>query len=226
MKRPVPNAEATAIARSRPKGVTRSRGRWQAQIAVNGNTVFLGRFDSEAEAAAAYAEAWGRGVAVRLPKDRGFSESDMAKLDRGGPVPGHRPVLGPCWVWTGYVGADGYGRHSTVSGGKRSPRLVHVLVYEAARGTVPDGLELDHLCRNRACAKARPLRPDGTPDPTDHLEAVTKAENIRRGESGAHSRSKTHCPDGHPYDETNTYWNGRVRRCRTCRLRPSHKARR
>ena len=79
------------------------------------------------------------------------------------------------------------------------------------RGPIPDGLQLDHLCRNRKC-----VRPD-------HLDAVTGRENVLRGATvAAYHASLTHCPAGHPFDEKNTYVYSkqpRTRRCRACNAR-------
>lgn len=71
----------------------------------------------------------------------------------------------PCWVWTGNFQTHGYGT-ITVDG---KGRVAHRFRWEKVNGPVPDGLELDHLCRNRACVNL------------DHLEPVTHAENVRRG---------------------------------------------
>ena len=71
----------------------------------------------------------------------------------------------PCWIWTGVIARDGYGRIQ-VFGIHKKP---HRLTFEAIHGPIPDGMQLDHLCRSRAC-----MRPD-------HLEIVTQAENSRRG---------------------------------------------
>jgi hypothetical protein len=93
-------------------------------------------------------------------------------------------VDGPgCWEWLGYRNPDGYGE----SGG----RGVHRRAYEEAVGAIPDGMEIDHLCHNRACVNPA------------HLEVVTHAENMRRSAPA----TKTHCVNGHPYDEANTYWH-------------------
>lgn len=107
-----------------------------------------------------------------------------------------------CFNWTAYRNKrGGYGRfrlHGRLE-------VAHRVGYELAGGTIPDGLTLDHLCRNTACVN--PL----------HLEPVTVSENIRRGTQGWNHSVKTHCPNGHPYDETNTYLNKRNQRiCRTC----------
>ena len=84
----------------------------------------------------------------------------------------------------------------------------HRFAYELLSGPVPEGLELDHLCRTRAC-----VRPD-------HLEPVTAAENQIRGEGKGglnYASPLTHCPLGHPYDEANTHTTKQgYRQCRTC----------
>lgn len=81
-------------------------------------------------------------------------------------------------------------------------------MYEHVKGPVPDGLELDHLCRVHNCVNPA------------HLEAVTHAENVRRGEAGLHNPEKTHCPNGHAYTEENTLVindpRGAYRRCKKC----------
>lgn len=108
-----------------------------------------------------------------------------------------------CWEWTAGLDSDGYAQ-ARFNG--RS-RLVHIITYERAHGPVPDGLELDHLCRVRHC-----VRPS-------HLEAVTHRENVLRGEGvAALAAQATHCPSGHPYEGRNllVFADGK-RRCRACR---------
>ena len=107
-----------------------------------------------------------------------------------------------CWIWTGATRNRGYGC-VTIAG-----RLyaAHRVSYTWTHGPIPDGLELDHLCRNPVCVN--PL----------HLEAVSRRTNLLRGDTHAAANSaKTHCPAGHPYDAANTYVkpNG-ARCCRTC----------
>lgn len=108
-----------------------------------------------------------------------------------------------CWLWTAKkVDGKGYGQ---ITEGKRAYQ-VHRVVYEALVGPIPDGLQLDHLCRVRRCCRP------------NHLEPVTQTENQRRGYgfAGVNAR-KTHCAQGHPYDEANTIIRHRGGRdCRTC----------
>ena len=81
----------------------------------------------------------------------------------------------------------------------------HRWAYIDAHGSIPEGLQIDHLCRNRACINV------------DHLEAVTQFVNKSRGEAGKHNKDKTHCPHGHEYTEENTWRNHRGWRwCRAC----------
>jgi hypothetical protein len=117
-----------------------------------------------------------------------------------------------CWIWQLHVDPAGYGR-VTLPG--RPGYLAHRASYEAFVGQIPTGLVLDHVkargCRSTACVNPA------------HLEPVTNAENLLRGETfqGINAR-KTHCVNGHEFTPENTYvvpdkgW----RQCRTCgRLR-------
>lgn len=111
-----------------------------------------------------------------------------------------------CWIFTGSLTPGGYGQIGMGSArdGTRRVRSAHRVSYEVFVGPIPPGYELDHLCRKRAC-----IFPN-------HLQPVTKAENIRRGEGGAYWAAKTHCPHGHAYDAENTnVYRGR-RFCRQC----------
>lgn len=105
-----------------------------------------------------------------------------------------------CWLWTASVKPNGYGQFGVTDG---DVRYAHRLAYEFLVGPVPDGLELDHLCRVRHCVNPA------------HLEPVTRRENLRRGVSA--NRRKTHCPQGHSYNSVNTYLDKRGGRiCRSC----------
>ena len=109
--------------------------------------------------------------------------------------------LSPCWTWLWHKDRSGYG---TVFWKGRG-QSVHRVMYELVNGPVPLGLELDHLCRNRACFNPQ------------HLEPVTHRENMVRGYGWAgRNNRKTHCPSGHPYDDENTYRTKDGRRCRAC----------
>ena len=105
-----------------------------------------------------------------------------------------------CVVWSGYVSDDGYG-YITFKG---STITTHKLAFESVVGPVPDGLEIDHLCRNRACWNP------------DHLEAVTHQENMRRAAQHWNRRRET-CPRGHELVEENLYEYRGARACRACR---------
>lgn len=124
------------------------------------------------------------------------------KVNKNGLLPDHRPELGPCWIWTGSTHPKGYGQFGSCveSIDGEESRRAHRIAYTLMVAPIPEGLELDHLCRVRPCV-----------NPT-HLEPVTHAENVRRG-----AAFLTHCAQGHPFDEVNTYTTSRGSRgCRTC----------
>ena len=114
-----------------------------------------------------------------------------------------------CWRWTGHVTGDGYGMFSE---GSRAVSA-HRYAYRTFLCPIPDRMELDHLCRVRDCVNPA------------HLEPVTHAVNVQRGQAGYPYRDvpspsgakanadKDHCPKGHPYAQKSS---GR-RCCVTCR---------
>jgi hypothetical protein len=110
------------------------------------------------------------------------------------------PMSG-CWLWIGSLNKDGYGTYNGFT--------AHNFMFRRAGREIPEGLELDHLCRVRCCVNP------------DHLEAVTHKVNVLRGISpAAFHAKKTHCVHGHSF--TNAYvtrgTGGRLRReCRECK---------
>lgn len=107
-----------------------------------------------------------------------------------------------CWEWAGGHFSEGYG--AVVIDGKT--RLTHRVAYEKVVGQIPDGLGIDHLCRNRGCCNP------------SHLEAVTTRVNVLRGVGvTAENARKTHCIHGHEFTPENTRVRpGRGRECWTC----------
>lgn len=125
-----------------------------------------------------------------------------------------------CWEWTGAKGKGGYGHLMWPVRGKTD--YAHRVSYRELVGPIPEGLVIDHLCRNRACCNPA------------HLEAVTQRRNNLRGEGIASTHaSRTHCPQGHAYEGDNVYAyrnrHGNVLRycvsCRRARARAAARAR-
>jgi len=106
-----------------------------------------------------------------------------------------------CWLWSGADSGKGYGKFWD---GERLT-LAHRYAYERHVGPIPDGLQIDHLCRVRCCVNP------------DHLEAVTQQENVRRGEAGKYLSDRSHCQRGHAYDAFNTIRERGRRVCRSCK---------
>jgi|ERR1035437_5000488 hypothetical protein len=108
----------------------------------------------------------------------------------------------PCWIWPRSIGTGGYGQYLDKFGKMQRPRRT---VYEHIRGQIPEGMQLDHLCRVRACVS--PF----------HLEIVTNRENCQRGIRSM----QTKCLHGHLYTpETTRYRTSKfgtvTRGCKTC----------
>ena len=120
-----------------------------------------------------------------------------------------------CWLWTACVNRLGYGTigvGSRSDGSLRTAVPAHRVGYELYRGSIPDGLTIDHLCRVRCCVNP------------DHLEAVSQGVNTLRGRSASSlNAAKTHCPRGHEFNESSVqFFTGKTgqrlshRVCREC----------
>lgn len=116
---------------------------------------------------------------------------------------------GVCWEWTKGKNDKGYGSFRL----EGKTRGAHKVAWELLMGPVPAGLDLDHLCRNHACVNP------------DHLEPVTRRENVLRGVNAIpgkhhHMAQRTHCVNGHKYTEENSYHRKDRpghKQCRTCK---------
>lgn len=150
-----------------------------------------------------------------------YGDPAIVKLNGKAPTDPLARLLGKvtftdsCWLYEGMKSHDGYGimRVGSMRDGTRRQAYVHVFLYEALFGPLPQGLQLDHVrargCVNRNCVCL------------DHLQPVTSYENTMRGNNFTAVLSRvTHCPKGHEYTEENTYrWarHPQRRACLTCR---------
>lgn len=117
-------------------------------------------------------------------------------------MPHVEKVESGCWLWTGSKMNNGYGQVGV--GGRLF--AAHRFAYQELVGEIPKGLDLDHLCKNKACVNP------------EHMEPVTRSVNLsRRDPFLYHNERKTHCPSGHEYAGDNLYIHPTGRRCcRAC----------
>jgi hypothetical protein len=110
-----------------------------------------------------------------------------------------------CWIWIGCVSGsrNGQNKYGAISVGNQRKK-VHRIAYEMLKGSIPEGMEIDHLCKNTLCCNP------------DHLEPVPHSTNCQRGQAGKYQLLKTHCPQGHEYTPENTYMYRNRRTCRIC----------
>lgn len=119
---------------------------------------------------------------------------------------------GGCWEWMASRTHEGYGRVRW----QRRNANAHRVVYELLVAPIPNGLTIDHLCRNRWCVNPA------------HLEPVPLRENIARGRGvGVLNAAKTHCKHGHEFTPENTYTNVKdgKRHCRECGRQANRRSR-
>ncbi|HEY9370992.1 HNH endonuclease signature motif containing protein [Streptomyces sp.] len=145
-----------------------------------------------------------------------LEERFWSKVDRRGPIADGGAHLGHCWLWTASK-ADGYGKFFL------NGRLIyaHRVSYEMANGPIPDGLQIDHRCHDPEVCEGGRCVHRSCVNPA-HLTVATPRQNSLRSNSiSAVHVTATHCPQGHPYDEENTYINPPTcrpgRGCRKCR---------
>lgn len=131
-----------------------------------------------------------------------------ARLER------NRRIAGDCWIWTSSKSVGGYGLIRIGLKKERRTKKVHRVAYEEFIGPIPEGLDLDHLCRVRDCFNP------------SHLEPVTRSENLLRGDlsNNGGRLNWIACPKGHAYTPDNTYIDPRgTRNCRACRRAASRR---
>jgi HNH endonuclease len=168
--------------------------RWQSERGYRAKKVFRSKTDAEAYLPLIDERPLKGPGRLREPRDLRLRIRDSVIID---------DATG-CWIWQRKcMKRDRYGLMTVA---KRT-RLAHRVAYEAFVGPIPDGLQLDHLCRNRPCVNPA------------HLEPVTSRENVLRSPiaQAALNAAKTHCPRGHEYTSENTYLCGPYKRWRLCR---------
>lgn len=157
----------------------------------------------------------------KTPTPEKDEERFWSKVDRSGPIPDIHPDLikGRCWQWIGTTTNSGrkgpttweYGIFGVGPASNHRKYRAHRYAYELLVAPIPNGMQIDHLCKNTLCVNP------------SHLEPVTNKENTARGRAAEVNRAiqlaKTHCKRGHPLSGENLiiYPSTGQRVCRTCR---------
>lgn len=160
-------------------------------------------------------------VGVQRVRPRGRSDASQTRRNRiwNQNKPAHvsqqyileRSIPEPnsgCWIWLLSLGRDGYaqGKYETA----------HRISFRGFKGSIPEGLEVDHICKTRWCVNP------------EHLRAVTHLENMSTADAitNHRNRRKTHCINGHELSGYNLIlenWRGIVmRKCRACKNKRSN----
>lgn len=143
----------------------------------------------------------------------GTSPMNVQNINKGSHVYNSLFNGTPCMPWPGSMSPYGYAGQIKIGGVRKYP---HRLIYENVIGPIPDGLTLDHLCRNRPCVNPY------------HMEPVTIAVNVLRGDGPTARNSRmTHCKNGHELSGDNIYkWNlkNSLRICKVCRRKVNNRA--
>jgi len=154
-------------------------------------------------------QKYGDTSVVRQVQGGPTAERLMAHVDRRG--------NDECWPWTGHVSERGYG--SASRGGRAGATPAHRLIYETFVGSIPEGMDIDHLCHVAEQCRGGDTCPHRRCCNPRHLAPERPVPNTMRGNSpAAVNARKTHCKNGHPFDAANTQVSTKGNRsCRICR---------
>jgi hypothetical protein len=135
-----------------------------------------------------------------------MSETELSEIAARFAAKTERNLSTGCLEWTG-ARCGQKSQYGAFTWPARRQIVAHRAAWLIVHGEIPDGYEIDHLCRNPICVAI------------EHLDAVPQIVNWQRGRSVTRMNAlKVSCPRGHAYNEANTYTDRRGRRsCRACR---------